>query len=320
MVGAIVTPIIGSRKATMSGSRGLHRARATRACRPDPGPAPPGWPPPPARARAPPSPRPGRPAPGASLTSALSPIRGIDAWPARPEAADREAEHALLAGAHAVERPPVVLEPLARALVDHQVGPHLVRVLAAQPLGAVLGAGLLVGGDHDQQLARPAGASPRAPAPPRPRSRRPPGSSCPRRRGPTRSRRGSRPTTGPPASRRGRPAPCPRGPAGTASGRRTSPASRAIRFGRPSTSASSSTSKPAPSEQVAQELLGGLLVAGRVDRVEADQALQQLGGVALQISWLRHPARGCHERDIDAEVTHAAAARRDPACVLASMR
>ena len=43
-------------------------------------------------------------------------------------------------------------------------------------------------------------------------------------------------------------------------------------------------------EQVAQELLGGLLVAGRVDRVEPDQALQELGGVTLQIGGLGHPA------------------------------
>ena len=81
-------------------------------------------------------------------------MRGIDAWPARPSAREREAEHALLGHAHAVEAPAVVLEHLAGALVHHDVRAHLVGVLLAQPLGAVLGAGLLVGGDHELQLAR----------------------------------------------------------------------------------------------------------------------------------------------------------------------
>ena len=66
----------------------------------------------------------------------------------------------------------------------------------------------------------------------------------------------------------------------------------------PATAASSSHSKPALLEQVPQELLRGLLVARRVDRVEADQPLQQLGRAALEFArsgtrssiWSRHAA------------------------------
>ena len=243
--------------------------------------SPRGTPPARASARAPPAPPRAPPAPGASLVSALSPMRGIDAWPARALGGEREAEDALLRHAHAVEAAAVVLEHLAGALVDHDVGAHLVGVLLAQPLRAVLGAGLLVGGDHELQLAGLRPPARLAPARPPRRPRPPPGSSCRARRGPRRSRRAARPTTGRPPTPPGRPARCPRGRAGTASARRTPAVSRAIRFGRPSTDDEQLDLEPGALEQLPEELLRGLLVARRVDRVEADQALEQLGGAAL---------------------------------------
>ena len=66
------------------------------------------------------------------------------------------------------------------------------------------------------------------------------------------------------------------------------PRRRAIRFGRPSTADEQLALEAGRRERVAQELLRRLLVAGRVDRVEADQPLQQLGGAAFELRWLGH--------------------------------
>ena len=250
MVGASVTPSIGSSSTAIRGSSastscerrrevGRVHAQRRRGRRPAR-----------ASARAPRGRSASASSTGASFVSALSPMRGIEAWPGAALGGEREAEDALLRHADAVDAPAVVLEHLAGALVHHEVGAHLVRVLLAQPLGAVLGARLLVGGDHELQLAR----------------LRPPALLG------QRDRRGhlgrhlalhvqraaapdaavaqlARPRVHLPVRRR-RPARCPRGRAGTASARRSSAASRAIRFGRPSTADSSSISKPALVEQV----------------------------------------------------------------------
>ena len=55
--------------------------------------------------------------------------------------------------ADAVEAPSVDLEERAAALVDDEVGVHLLRVLLAEPAGAEVGAELLVGGDDHLQLS-----------------------------------------------------------------------------------------------------------------------------------------------------------------------
>ena len=59
-----------------------------------------------------------RPRSGASFSSALSPMPGIDACPASPAVRDLEAEHPLLADAQRVEAPAADLEDVAAALVD----------------------------------------------------------------------------------------------------------------------------------------------------------------------------------------------------------
>src|SRR4029077_3224056 len=66
--------------------------------------------------------------------------------------ADLEAEYTLLADAHGIEAPAGDLEGVAAALVDDEVRAHLVRVLGAEPAGAEIAAGLLVGNRGDQEL------------------------------------------------------------------------------------------------------------------------------------------------------------------------
>ncbi len=46
--------------------------------------------------------------------------------------------------------------------------------------------------------------------------------------------------------------------------------------------------EPGPLEQAAQPLLRLRLVAGRVDRLEADQPLEQLDGAALEVRAIGH--------------------------------
>ena len=149
---------------------------------------------------------------GAIFCSALSPMRGIDAWPARPSVDEREAEHALLGHADAEQPAAVELEQLAGALVHHVVAAHLVRGAARRATWRRASAPASSSAvEHEQQLARlgaPALVGERAGGG---RSRPPPGSSCRARRGPRRSRRAARPTRGRRSSPRGRRARCRRG-------------------------------------------------------------------------------------------------------------
>ena len=201
-----------------------------------------------------------------------------------------EAKDALLRAADAVAAPAVVFEHLAAALVEQHVAADLVRVGPGQPVRAEIASGLLVGHEHELQraarrtpaLARQRGPGDRlgrdlrlhvdrASAPQvavdhvaRPRVVLPLGwvgqdrvdvargteASDRRRRG---RRRASRPGSGDP-----RPPPA------------------------------APSRKPACS-QVGREVLDRrALVARRVDGVEADEALKDFGGLALQVSG-RHP-------------------------------
>ena len=67
----------------------------------------------------------------------------------------REAEHALLGAAQAVQAPAAVLEHAAAALVEEEVAADAVGVRAREPLRALGAAGLLVDDDdHEQRAAR----------------------------------------------------------------------------------------------------------------------------------------------------------------------
>ena len=139
---------------------------------------------------------------GAIFSSALSPIFGIEAWPATPSVRQREAKDALLGDAHAVDALAAEGDDGARALVE-QVCRSAPRRGGARsdPLRALAAAGLLVDDDDDEQVA--AGRAP-ARARERQRRRRPrprSGTSCPARRGPRARRRRRRPTTGRAATR-----------------------------------------------------------------------------------------------------------------------
>ena len=62
-------------------------------------------------------------------------------------------------------------------------------------------------------------------------------------------------------------------------------------------------------EQIAEELLNRLLVAGRIHGVETDQALEQLGGAALQVGALGHRIE---YMAVDDRASHAAALAARP--------
>ena len=64
-----------------------------------------------------------------------------------------EAEDALLRDAHAVVAPAVVRDDRSGALVEQVVAAHLLGVLVADPHRAELAADLLVDDDHDEQVA-----------------------------------------------------------------------------------------------------------------------------------------------------------------------
>ena len=71
-------------------------------------------------------------------------------------------EDPLFGDAHAVVARPVVLEHWSAALVDEQVTAHLVRVVLAQPARADIAAGLLIGDEHElERTLRGAPALPR---------------------------------------------------------------------------------------------------------------------------------------------------------------
>ena len=223
--------------------------------------------------------RPSRCSSGAIFTSALSPIFGIDAWPATPSVIRRKRKTPFSATQTPCTRRPSYGMTAPGALVEQVVAAHEVGAVLADPLRALGAAGLLVDDADDEQVAlgRPPALLARAGSPRRPRRRS--ATSCPARRGPRRSRRRGRPTTGraatPPASRRR----CRRGESRQSVGPSAWPRRRATRFGRSSVRPASSTSKPAALSRPARCSCAGALVPRRVDGVEADQALQERDGL-----------------------------------------
>jgi hypothetical protein len=65
-----------------------------------------------------------------------------------------EPEDSLLRHTNPVHPAPVVRERLPAALVEQEIAAHLVRMLFAQPAGADVAAGFLVGGEDQLQGAR----------------------------------------------------------------------------------------------------------------------------------------------------------------------
>ena len=160
---------------------------------------------------------------------------------------------------------------LAAALVDHDQSQRTLSGCSlAQPLRAVRGAGLLVGGDDHEQLARVRPPALLAQRERRGRPRRPPGSSCRARRGPRRSRPSARPTTGRRDQSPGSASTVSTWPqVGRASGRRTLPRRRAIRFGPPvDRRRAARTRSRRPSSVSRRNSCAACSFAGRIDRVE----------------------------------------------------
>src|SRR4051794_41806501 len=83
-------------------------------------------------------------------------------------------EDPLLPDAQGVEPTVAELDQVAAPLVHHEVAAHLVSMLVAEPEGAVLTAGLLIGGDHQEEVAPTGSPVAVTPAPPRPHPHRPP--------------------------------------------------------------------------------------------------------------------------------------------------
>ena len=173
----------------------------------------------------------------AALTSALSAMPGIDAWPERPCTRIVERRASSSRRSRRGRDAAAELEPVAAALVDRVVAAHGVGVRLAEPLEAEAVADLLVGGRGEDRGRRPA-RSPRARAR-RSRRRSPrPGPSCRARRGPRRRRRATSPENGRhrPLARVGEhDVGVARGAAATA--RRRVPRIRATRFARSGTRA-----------------------------------------------------------------------------------
>ena len=140
---------------------------------------------------------------------------------------------------------------------------------------------LLVHHADDEQVARrrpPARACERSRRRrPRPRS----ATSCPARRGPRRSPRRARPTTGRAASRTGSAPTVSTWESSPSTGPGARPRSRATRFGRSGSGPASVTSSPAARRSTARYSCAGALGARRVDGVEAQQLLQHLDGLGL---------------------------------------
>ena len=237
---------------------------------------------------------------------------GIEAWPATPSVSTVKRNTPFSATADAEVPAAVVLEDLAAALVEQVVAAHLVGVLGDQPGRAPLAARLLVGDDDDEQVPAPPGASPSARGRRRPPPRRRPGTSCRARRGPTGSRRPRRPTTGRAATPRGRRARCRRGPGSPAPGRRSGRAGAPPGWGARRSRAEQLALEAGVLEVAGEELLGGALVARRVDGVEAHQPLEQLRRLPPEV---RHrpgcyaTLRGCRPPCSPARCTSATGAR-----------
>ena len=227
---------------------------------------------------------------GASLTSALSPIRGIDAWPGPPRGREREAEHALLAGADAVVAgAPSNSNASPRALVhDHVAGARLSGCCSHSQLRAVLA-------PVSSSAVNTSSSSPAS-------GRQPSSASAQRRR-----RLGGHlalhveRAAAPDAAVAQLARPRVHGPLlrigqhGVHVAEEAQPRAVGARragappgWAGPSTAASSSTLEAGLLQQPLQELLRGLLVARRIDRVEPDQALEQLGRAALELRAIGH--------------------------------
>ncbi len=156
--------------------------------------------------------------------------------------------------------------------------------LLGQPHRALAAAGLLVDHADDEQVAV-RGAPARAARASAPRSPRPPsGTSCPER--PAAPQLAvdhvARPRVALPLGGRRR-ARCRRARAGTASARRPRRAGAPPGSGAPRCARAAGPRSPRRRSMPASMLLGRALVAGRVDRVEAHEALEQLGRLALEV-------------------------------------
>ena len=202
---------------------------------------------------------------------------------------EREAEDALLGDAHSVDAPVAVADQLAGALVHDEIGAHVLRLLSAEPLRPVPGAALLVGGEDELQLAR----------------LRSPALLDERERGPELGRHLALHVLGAAApdavvaqlARPGVELPV----AGVGRHRVDVPEQAqggAVRGGgeacnevRPARHGLEQHAvEPGLLEQALEPLLGRPLVARRVDRVEADEALQELCRAALECGALGHDA------------------------------
>ena len=89
----------------------------------------------------------------AALTSALSAIPGIDAWPERPCTRDVERRGQLLGRPDDVVGLAAEHEPVAAALVDREVAADRVRMLRAEPREPEAVAHLLVGRRREDEVA-----------------------------------------------------------------------------------------------------------------------------------------------------------------------
>ena len=219
-----------------------------------------------------------RPSTSTIRSRALSPMAGIEAWPARPSVREPEAKHPLLPHAQRVEAAALVLDDLPGALVHDHVAAHLVGHVLAQPLGADRRARLLVARRDHQQLARG----------------RPPPGAAERARGCDLARdlslhvqRASPPYVAIAQLARPRVDAPLRGirehRVDVAQITEPRPVRRAAQPGnevRPLVAHSQQLAlEPGRLELATQELLGRSLVAGRVDSVEPDQPLEQCGRV-----------------------------------------
>ncbi len=230
----------------------------------------------------------------------------------------REAEDALLGDADRVDAPAAVLERRARALVDDQVGAHLVGMLGAEPLRSVGRARLLVGGDHELQLA-----SLRPPTRLGERARRrhlrsnlalhversaPPDATVAQL---------ARPGVDLPLGRVGQHGvdvaeQAQRRPVGSSGRPQSRYEVRPARDGGQQLDLESGAL-----EQPAQVLLALLLGPRRIDRVEPDQPLQQLRRLPLQLPRVRHRASICVVRRRPARCSRAVT--REPLVVASDL-
>ena len=205
--------------------------------------------------------------------------------PATPSVRHREAEDALLGHAHAVDALVAEGEDGARALVEQQVAAHERRGGSRHSHSAPSPPPVSSSTTHDDEQV----AARRAPAR---RARAPAAAvtsaavwdfmSCAPRPHSSPSTHVARPRVALPLGRVGEHGVDVREQAQRRA-RRRAPRRRATRFGRSSVRPSSSHLEARVAQQAGEQLLGRALVAGRVDRVEAHEALEQLGRLALEV-------------------------------------